>query len=151
MGRGPAFPKHPAHMRRRPFATAALVLFVLLSVALLAAWLVRFRVANAIVERKLAAAHVPASYRITRIGPFLERMEDVRIGAPQAPDLVARRIDVAVGYGLAGATVRSVSVDGVRLRGTLGARGLSFGALDRLLPKSGGGAARLPDLILHIR
>jgi len=133
-------------MRRRPFAVAALVLALILLAAVLVAWLVRFRVATAIVERRLAAARVPASYQITRIGPFLERMENVRIGNPSAPDLIARRIDVHLGYALTGPSVRAISVDGVRLHARIDSNGLSLGALDRLLPKSAGGQAKLPDL-----
>jgi hypothetical protein len=137
-------------MRQRPFAIAAVALALILLVALLAAWFARFSIATAIVNRKLAAAHVPASYQITRIGPFLERMENVRLGAPNAPDLVARRIDVTIGYGFSGPTVRGIAVNGVRVRAVYDAQGLHLGTLDRLLPKSGGKAG-LPDMPLSIR
>lgn len=137
-------------MKRRPVLAAALALAVILVAALLIAWFARFRVATAIVDRKLAAAHVPASYQITRIGPFLERMENVRLGDPAAPDLLARRIDVAIGYGFSGPMVRRITVDGVRLRGRYDEHGLSLGTLDRLLPKSGG-RPTLPDIMLSIR
>jgi hypothetical protein len=133
-------------IKSRPFLAAGLVL----ALVLLAAWLARFRVANELIARKLAAARVPASYQITKIGPFLERMENVRLGDPAAPDLVARRIDVSIGYGLSGAVVRGITIDGVRLRGAYDARGLHLGTLDRLLPKSGGKAG-LPDMMLSIR
>jgi hypothetical protein len=138
-------------MRRRPFAVAALALALILLAALLVAWLARFRVANAIVARRLAAAEVPASYRITRIGPFQERMEDVRIGDPAAPDLVARRIDVLIGYDLTGPAVRGVMVEGVRLRARIDRAGLHMGALDRLLPKGAAGKAKFPDMLLRLR
>ena len=108
----------------------------LLLLALLLAWSLRFRIATGIVERRLAAAHVPASYRLTRIGPFRERMEDVRIGRAVAPDLIARRIDVEIGYGWGGPLVRAVRVDGVRLRARLDRNGLSLGSIDRLMPRS---------------
>jgi translocation and assembly module TamB len=133
-------------MRRRPVAITALAFALIL----FAAWLARFRVANAFVDSKLAAAQVPASYQITKIGPFLERMENVRLGDPAAPDLVARRIEVSIGYGFSGPVVRGVDVDGVRLRGSYDANGLHLGTLDRLLPKSSGKAG-LPDLRLSIR
>lgn len=132
-------------MRRRPFVAAALVIAGLLLVALLVAWTMRYRVAIAIVDRKLAAAKVPATYRLTHIGPFLERMENVRIGDPAAPDLIARRIDVRIGYGLAGPIVRAITVDGVRLRARLDRNGLSLGTLDRLMPKGAAGQNKLPD------
>ena len=101
-------------MRRRFLATAALVLAGLGLLALLIVWTIRFRIAAGIVDRKLAAAHVPASYQLTGIGPFHERMENVRIGTPQAPDLIARQIDVYLGYGWGGPAVRAIRVEGVR-------------------------------------
>ena len=138
-------------MRRRIFVTAALVLAGLALVALLVTWAMRFRIVTGIVDRKLADAHVPASYRLTRIGPFRERMEDVRIGDPAAPDLVARRIDVELGYGWSGPAVRAILVQGVRLRARLYRNGLSLGAIDRLMPKSRGGQIKLPDLLVSLR
>ena len=138
-------------MRRRFFATAALVLAGLGLLALLVVWTIRFRIATGIVDRKLAAAHVPASYRLTGIGPFRERMEDVRIGNPQAPDLVARRIDVDLGYGWSGPAVRAIRLEGVRLRARLDPNGLNLGAIDRLMPKGRGGQVQLPDLLLSLR
>ena len=138
-------------MRRRTFVTATLVLAGLILVGLLVAWAMRFRVATGIVDRKLAAAHVPASYRLTRIGPFRERMENVRIGNPAAPDLVARRIDVELGYGWSGPAIRAIRVEGVRLRARLDQSGLSLGAIDRLMPKGRGGQAKLPDLLVSLR
>jgi len=137
-------------MRRRPIAAAILVIAGLLLVAMLVGWAMRFRIAAGIVERKLADAHVPASYRLTRVGPFRERMEDVRIGDPQAPDLVARRIDVDLGYGWGGPAVRAIRVDGVRLRARLDRNGLSLGAIDRLMPRSTGGQTKLPDLLVSL-
>ena len=137
-------------MRRRPVAAAILVIAGLLLLALMAAWILRFRIATGMVERRLAAAHVPASYRLTKIGPLRERMENVRIGDPAAPDLIARRIDVELGYGWSGPTVRAVRVDGVRLRARLDREGLSLGAIDRLMPRSTGGQSKLPDLTLSL-
>jgi len=138
-------------MRRRPIATAILVFAGLLLLALLLAWSLRFRIATGIVERRLAAAHMPASYRLTRIGPFRERMEDMRIGRAVAPDLIARRIDVEIGYGWGGPLVRAVRVDGVRLRARLDRNGLSLGSIDRLMPRSAGGQTKLPNLALELR
>lgn len=119
--------------------------------ALLVVWSARLRIAHDLVDRRLTAAHVPASYRITRIGPFLERLENVRIGNPAAPDLVARRIDVLLGYGLTGPYVRAIEVDGARLRAGLGADGLTLGSIDRLMPVSHTGGAVLPDLGVTLR
>ncbi|MDO6415777.1 YdbH domain-containing protein [Sphingomonas sp. BIUV-7] len=137
-------PSRGAAKRPRLFAALAI-----LAVLLLMLWALRLRIAGALVDRRLAAAHVPASYRLTKIGPFLERMEDVRIGDPAAPDLVARQIDVTIGYGLTGPAVRGVDVDGVRLSARIDDQGLHLGALDRLLPKTGG-KVELPDLTVQL-
>lgn len=137
-------------MNRRRIGIVAGFLVALVLTAFAMLWLLRFHIADALVSRKLAAAGVPASYRLTRIGPLRERMEDVRIGDPAAPDLVARRIDVVIGYSLAGPTVRAVRADGVRLRARLDAKGFHLGALDRLLPASAG-PSRLPDLGITLR
>jgi len=138
-------------MKRRPIATAMMVIVGLLVLAALFTWVLRFRIAVGIIDRKLADAHVPAGYRLTKIGPFHERMEDVRIGDPDRPDLAARRIDIEFGYGWSGPAVRAIRVDGVRLRGRLDPNGLSLGAIDRLMPKSTGGQTRLPDLEMNLR
>jgi hypothetical protein len=134
----------------RPFKFAIALLAAVLAIAVIVAWVVRFRVATAFVNRELAAAGVDASYRITSLTPFLARMEAVRIGDPGAPDLLARQIDVAIGYGLGGPRLGRITLDGVRLRGRYDAQGLHLGAIDRLLPKSGGKAG-LPDMPLSIR
>jgi len=118
--------------------------------ALMAAWLLRFRVADRLVERRLAAAGVPASYRLTRLDPLRQRIEDVRIGDPAAPDLTAARIDLTIGYSLGGPELRELRAEGLRVRGRIDSAGLHLGALDRLLPRTGGGAA-LPDLHLDLR
>lgn len=137
-------------MKRRPFVIAALAIASLVLLGVLIAWTMRFRIATGIVDRKLASAHVPASYRLTRIGPFRERMEDVRIGDPKAPDLVARRIEVELGYGWSGPAVRAIRAEGVRLRARLDRDGLSLGAVDRLMPKSTGGQIKLPNLAVSL-
>ena len=134
-------------MRRRRRLWAVLGV---LALALLLVWALRLRIAGLLVDRTLAAAQVPASYRITKVGPLLERMEDVRIGDPAHPDLVAKRIDVTIGYGWTGPVVRGVAVDGVRLAVRLDGDGLHLGAIDRLLPKSGG-KTELPDLAVDLR
>lgn len=138
-------------MRRRHFAIATLVLAGLILLALLVVWALRLRIATGIVDRKLADAHVPASYRLTKIGPFHERLENVRIGDPGAPDLVARRIDIELGYGWSGPAVRAVQLEGVRLRARLDQHGLSLGAIDRLMPRSNGGQTKLPNLTVSLR
>jgi translocation and assembly module TamB len=128
-----------------------LIVGSVIAAVLVGAWSARFRVATGLVNRTLTQAHVPASYQITRIGPFLERLENVRIGDPAAPDLVARRVDVSLGYALSGPYIRAIDVDGARLAARLGPAGLSLGSIDRLMPTARRGGPVLPDIGVTLR
>lgn len=123
---------------------------IVLLAGLTTAWLLRFRVADELVRQRLTTAGVPAAYRITRLDPFVQRIEGVRIGDAASPDLLARRVDVLVGYAASGPYVRGIRAEHVRLRGRADRRGLTFGTLDPLLPRASGGGASLPDLDLAL-
>lgn len=120
-------------------------------IALLAGWIERRPIAEHFVDKRLAGAGVPADYRITAIGPFVERLEAVRIGDPAAPDLVARSLELELGYGPRGPYLKAVKADGVRIAARIVGGKLSLGAIDRLLPKPSGKAPlRLPELDLTL-
>ncbi|USI73830.1 intermembrane phospholipid transport protein YdbH family protein [Sphingomonas morindae] len=125
-------------------ATGTAILLVLGGV-----WIERQTLVRGVVDRELARRGVRASYRLVSIGPFHERLADLRIGDPRAPDLTVRSLDLALGYGAGGAQLRGVRAEGVRLAARIDSRGLSLGALDRLRPQ-GRGAAGLPDLALTL-
>jgi hypothetical protein len=127
---------------RRTVGRATLIFLLLL---LLALWFGRQRIATHLVNEHLASARVPASYRITKLTPFTQRIEDLRLGDPAHPDLIARRVDLSWRYGLTGPVLASVEADGVRLAGRIANGQLSLGSIDRLLPQSSSGPA-LPDL-----
>jgi hypothetical protein len=141
----------PARSRRRIGVAAALAGGVALA-GLLAAWAERKPIVAHFVDARLAEAHVPASYRLAAIGPFVQRLEDVRIGDPAAPDLVARSVVLQLGYGLRGPYLRAVEADGVRLNARVVNGRVSFGAIDRLMPKSSGNQPfALPDMAVRLR
>ena len=119
--------------------------------ALLAGWIERRPIVVHFVDDRLAAAHVPADYRIVAIGPFVQRLENVRIGDPAAPDLTARSVELQLGYGLSGPYLRAVRAEGVRLRAQMIAGKVSMGAIDRLLPASTGAPVALPDLAVDLK
>jgi hypothetical protein len=140
----------PARIRRRfrkPLAIAGAVLALLIG----ALWFSRQRIAIGLVDRRLAAAGVPASYRIARLSPFIQRIEDLRLGDPAHPDLVVRRIDLHWSYGLTGPVLAAVDAEGVRLAGRWRDGQLSLGTIDRLLPQSNAGGPLLPDLRATLR
>jgi translocation and assembly module TamB len=110
-----------------------LVLLVL--VAAIAVWIARKPIADAALRRAIAARGVEASYTVKSIGLQWERIENVRIGNPKAPDLTADWAEVRVTAGLGGASLKAVRAEGVRLHGRLVAGRLTLGQIDKLLPK----------------
>lgn len=132
--------------RRRAALAAALVLIAALAVL----WLVRKPIAAHYVDRTLAAAHVPARYTIADLGLGAQRLTNVVIGDPAAPDLIADWIETRTRVGLNGPELSGVRAGRLRLRGRLVNGKLSLGAIDRLLPKSTGGAFSLPKLDLVV-
>jgi hypothetical protein len=113
-------------------------------------WLGRQRIASHFVDEYLADAGVPAAYSITRLSPFSQRIENLRLGDPAHPDLIARRVDLGWRYGLTGPVLASVEADGVRLTGQWRDGRLSLGSIDKLLPHSSSGGPALPDLRLAL-
>jgi len=115
-------------------------------------WSERTPIAASYIDDALRRDHVPASYRLARIGLRTHRIEAIRIGDPQNPDLTADWAEIELALGLSGVRVHAVDAGGVRLRGRLVGGRLSLGAIDRLLPTGGGGQAfALPDLRLTAR
>ncbi|MBA2936025.1 YdbH domain-containing protein [Sphingomonas sp. CGMCC 1.13654] len=140
----------PARTRRRIGVAAALAGGVALA-GLLAVWAERKPIIAHFVDRKLAEAHVPASYKLTAIGPFVQRLDDVRIGDPVAPDLVAKSLVLQLGYGWSGPYLHAVEADGVRLNARVVNGKVSLGKIDRLLPRtSGNQPLALPDINVRV-
>ncbi|HEU4960546.1 MAG TPA: YdbH domain-containing protein [Sphingomonas sp.] len=119
-------------------------------VAMGAAWIERKPIASHIVDRTLAKAGVPASYRIDDLGLGRQRLTDVVIGDPAHPDLVADWVEVRTALGFHGAHVTGLSAGHVRLRGRLVDGRLSLGAIDRLLPPPSGKPFALPHLDIAV-
>lgn len=115
-------------------------------------WTQRAPIASSYIDDALTARNIPAHYRLTRVGLRTQRIEDIRIGDPRNPDLVAKWAEIKLAVGLGGVTVRAIDAGGVRLRGRLVDGRVSLGALDRLLPKSQGDQPFvLPDIALTAR
>jgi hypothetical protein len=122
------------------------VVLVLLFAGLVALWLARRPIASDLIRRELAARGVPASYTVEEIGFRTQRLENVRIGDPRAPDLVARWVEIDLVPTLGAPRLREIRADGVRLRAALVGGRLRLGAVERLLPAGAGGAFALTDL-----
>jgi hypothetical protein len=113
-------------------------------------WLQRDRIADHYVQRSLAAKHVRASYRITQVALRTQRIENLVLGDPARPDLVAQSVEVDIGYGLGLPYVANVRVRGARLRGRLDAAGLHLGELDKFRDPGSTAPFHLPDIDLTL-
>ncbi|MGK6323512.1 YdbH domain-containing protein [Sphingomonas sp. DT-51] len=113
-------------------------------------WLSRVPIATHVIDRALARRGVPARYTITDLGFGRQRLTNVVIGDPQAPDLVADWIETDTDLGLSGAQLSGVRAGHVRLAARLADGRVSFGAIDRLLPASSGGGFALPAFDLDV-
>jgi hypothetical protein len=133
--------------RRRRVATGIAIVMVL---ALVALWLVRKPIAEHFIDRALAGSGVPVRYGIADLGFGRQRLVDVVIGSPDAPDLVADWIETETVIGLSGATLSGVRAGRLRVRGRLVDGRVSLGAIDRLLPASSGKPFALPALALDV-
>jgi translocation and assembly module TamB len=131
--------------RRRvwPRAVLALLLFVLL--VLLVVWTQRVGIAEDYIERELRRRGVEASYDVTNIGFRRQRLENVVLGDPADPDLVAHTVEVEILIGFHRPRVGLITARGVRLRGRVMDGTVSFGEVDKLLPPPTDEPFRLPD------
>ena len=133
----------PPMSRRRKvaFAFAGVSLAAMIGV-----WTQRYGIAENFVEAELAARDVEASYVIDEIGFGTQRLTDLVIGDPAAPDLVADWVEVQTRVDLGGIEVTGIRAGQVRLRGALVDGKLALGEIDKLLPPPSGKPFSLPDI-----
>lgn len=116
------------------------------AIALGALWSARRPIAEDAIRRSLAASGVDARYVVREIGFRTQRLENISVGDPARPDLTAEWAEVELVPAWGGVRVSAVRAHGVRLRGRLVDGRVSWGAVDRLLPKSNGSPFSLPDI-----
>ena len=134
----------PRRGRRWPLVLSAILLLVAL--ALLIAWLLRSSIAADFIDRELARRGVQATYQVKSIGFRRQRLENLVIGDPWAPDLTARWVEVELSWGgFRRPKVALITARGVRMRGRIVGGRVSLGQVDRLLPPPSGLPFRLPD------
>lgn len=135
---------------RARWRTGLLALALLLVLIAAGIWLARKPIADDFIQRELARRGVPARYSVEKIGFRTQRLENVRIGDPANPDLVARAIEVDLVPTFGAPRVREVRAEGVRLKGRIEGGALRLGALEKLLPPPSGKPFALPDLMLRV-
>ena len=132
---------------RRALAVAALVL--LAGAAALAAFAVARReaLAGRAARALLASRGVSASFAVAELGWGGARLEDLRVGPPDAPALVAPRVELAWSpAGLRAGRLDRIAAEAVRLEASLDARGLQLRGLGAL-PDSEAGADRTAGVL----
>jgi len=120
-------------------------LLLLIVAAVAVVWLSRIRIATGFVEREFARRGVQATYKVTQVGFRTQRIENLVIGDPRAPDLTARWAEVDVTLGWRRIRADLIRARGVRLHGRIVNGRLSFGEVDKLLPPPSGKPFRLPN------
>lgn len=113
-------------------------------------WLSRTTIADNLVADQLEERGVSAKYQIESIGPRTQRIANVVIGDPAKPDLVARWVELDIGWTWSGPTVSAIRADGVRLFGKWDEGRLTFGEVDRLLPPPSDEPISIPDLAVKL-
>lgn len=129
---------------------ASLALAGVGTAAIVAVWSYREPIARGAIDDYLHKRGVIASYDIRAIETRRQRLENIRIGDPKAPDLTADWAEIDVGPSLTGLSVRAVRAGGVRLHGRIVGGTLSLGAVDRLLPTPTDAPFTLPDIDLSL-
>lgn len=124
----PETPPASRWKKRRIFGAVALVFFVLLAIA----WWQRTGIADRFVRDYLQKNGVRARYDIEDIGVRTQRIANVVIGDPAAPDLTAKQVELDFAIGFGQPRLRAIRASGVRLRGRLVDGKLYFGELDKL-------------------
>lgn len=136
----------PSTMKSRILALLALLVMV----AIVVLWFQRTPIAEHYIERALAERGVRASYTVSQIALRTQRIENLVLGDPARPDLVARSVEVDIGYGFAAPRVVAVRARGVRIFGRADAKGLHLGELDKFRDPKSSAPFSLPDITLTL-
>ncbi|MBM3595614.1 MAG: hypothetical protein FJX31_07515, partial [Alphaproteobacteria bacterium] len=135
---------------RSRWRIALISLGVLLVVALVLAWLSRERIVEKLISSELAKRDIPATYDIASIDADEHVLENLVIGDPARPDLIAERVTVSIRPRFGFPDIGAVKLVRPRLYGTYLKGKLSFGALDPLIFTDSDEPFRLPDMDLAI-
>jgi hypothetical protein len=140
--------KLPLRLSRRATVIIAFIFFLLLLIAVI--WTQRRPIVADYIRGELERRGVHATYRVTRVGPGIGRIENVVIGNPGRPDLVVKWLEIRMVWGLSGPKLSLVKARGVRLYGKIEGRKLYLGEVDKLLPRPTGKPFEFPDLNIDL-
>lgn len=147
---GAMMARQRARWRRKRVLGPALLLGAVL-LALLAAWLLRERIADNVIASQLRLYDIPAQYEIARIGGRRQVLRDLVVGDPRRPDLTAERVEVEIVYRFGTPQIGRLTLTRPRLYGRWTGRRMSFGTLDRVLYRDSGQPPGLPALDVAVQ
>lgn len=136
-------------VNRRVWWIAFAILVVLLT-SMLLLWSQRVPIAENFIDSELATRKVRATYSVTQIGPHTQRIENLVLGDPARPDMVAKLIEVDIGYDYLFPRVTQIRAEGVRFYGRIEKGTLTLGELDKFMAGERKEPFRLPDLGLSL-
>ncbi len=126
-------------------------LLVLVLIAVAAVWLARKPIATNVVASELKKRGVQASYDLDRIGLRTQQVSNLVIGDPANPDLTARTALVQMRLKWDGSVeFYRIAARGVRLRGRVIGNKVTWGQIDKLLPKPTGKPFTLPNIVVDV-
>lgn len=135
----------------RRLGIGALVASLLLVLAFTIVWPMRFDIARNFIDDALAERGVRATYQVSRVGFGSQIFDNLVIGDPRRPDLIADHVEVQILFGFTGPSVGLITARGVRMNGRIENGRLRLGELDKLLGPPTGEPFRLPDQRIDVR
>jgi len=117
--------------------------------AVMVVWIGRRPLTALTIQSYLTVNGVASSARVSQATPDRIVFDDVRLGPPAAPDFVARRVIIDVGWAPLAPRIAAITLDSAVVRASVGKGGVSFGSLDRLIPP--GRSARFPAIEVQSR
>lgn len=134
----------------RPWRRLWLTLLLLVVIVIATAWLQRRTIARDFIDRELSRRGVAATYELTQLSPWRQRLTKVVIGDPARPDLTADWVEVRTALAPWRAQVIAVRAGQLRLRGRMVGGRVLLGDIDRLMPPPSGKPFSLPALIVDV-
>src|SRR5919112_4192610 len=154
-GQAPGDDPAPVYVRRyrgrKAFMAFGIGLLIVLLVAVAALWIARRPIATSFLAGEFERRGVEATYRLDRVGFPTQQVNNLVIGDPRRPDLVARYAQIQMRLKWNGSfEVYRIVARGVRLRGKLVKGRVSWGQVDKLLPPPSDKPFELPNFVLDI-
>ncbi|MFT9099374.1 MAG: YdbH domain-containing protein [Zymomonas mobilis subsp. pomaceae] len=126
---------------------------VILGGLLVGLWSQRIGLGRWLISREANRLHLKAHYRLTRLDPMAQQLDNLVIGDSYHPDLTAKHVIIHVMPTWRGLQISSIDLDTVRIQGHLDKEGIHFGSLDSLRSylTTAGASSGLPIINLHLK